>query len=908
MSVRNLGFLLAPRSIAVIGASNRPASVGGVLMRNLVRGGFAGPILPVNPHEKSVAGILAHKTVADLPLAPDLAVIATPPDTVAGLVAELGAQGTRAVAVLTASFGEGGHALGLQRRQQVLSAARPHLLRVLGPNCLGIAMPGLGLNATFAREAPLRGDIAFLTQSGGIAVSVLDWARPRGIGFSAMVSLGGMLDVDFGDLLDHFATDPATKSIVLYIEAVTHARKFMSASRRAARLKPVVVVKAGRVPQGAQAAASHTGALAGSDDVYDAAFRRAGMLRVGEIEELFDAVATLSRAHAPSGGRLAIVTNGGGPGVLATDALIASGGNLATLSAATIERLNAALPASWSGANPVDIIGDADSRRYEDAVAALLRDPDTDALLVAHCPTAITSPREAAEGLTRAIGKAAAIGGPKKTVLASWLGESSARDGREHLACAGVAHYDTPERAVRAFMHMVEHRDNRTLLMETPAMHAGGRPSDVGGVGNLIERALATDRQWLDIAEVGQVLSAYGIPVVRSQVARSAHDAGEIAARFACPVALKIRSADVVHKSDVGGVALGLSGRDEVRQAAEAMLGRVGRAVPGAHVDGFLVQEMASRPNAIELIAGITVDATFGPVVLFGSGGTAVEVMRDKSLELPPLNDVLARRLIARTRVAKLLAGYRHRPPCAVGAVADVLVRLGDLIADHAEIAELDINPLLCDENGVVALDARVRIARGAQRGAERLAIRPYPRELEGALRLPSGEALPLRPIRPEDEPALQLLIQRVSPEDRRWRFFQPLNALSHPAAAALCQIDYDREMALVVDMPDGLAAVARFHADPDLAQAEFAILVRSDLKQRGIGSALLRSLMEVARARGIGELVGDVLRDNHAMRELCGFLGLRTERHPDDPGLLRMRMKLAPGRDQPSVALLAGD
>jgi acetyltransferase len=906
MSVRNLDRLLAPRSIAVIGASNRAASVGGVLMQNLVRGGFAGPILPVNPHERSVAGILAHKTVADLPLAPDLAVIATPPDTVAELVAALGARGTRAAVVLTASFGEGGHAAGLQRRQQVLSAARPHLLRVVGPNCLGIAMPGLGLNATFAREAPLKGDIAFLTQSGGIAVAVLDWARPRGIGFSAMVSVGGMLDVDFGDLLDHFATDPATKSIVLYVEAVTHARKFMSAARRAARMKPVIVVKAGRAPQGAQAAASHTGALAGADDVYDAAFRRAGMLRVGEIEELFDAVATLSRAEAPSGNRLAIVTNGGGPGVLATDALVAGGGALATLSAGTIERLNTALPSCWSGANPVDIIGDADSARYEAAVTALVDDPGSDALLVAHCPTAIASPREAAEGVTRALAKAA--NGRRKTVLASWLGESTAREGREHLAAAGVAQFDTPERAVRAFMHMVEYRDNQALLSETPALHVAGKPTDIEGVHDTIAQALAADRQWLDAAEVCRVLAAYGIPTVRTEAAESAHEAGEIAARLGCPVALKIRSADVIHKSDVGGVALGLRGRDEVRDAALAMLGRVGRAVPGARVDGFLVQEMASRPDAVELIAGMTVDATFGPVVLFGSGGTAVEVLRDRSLELPPLNDVLARRLIARTRVSKLLAGYRHRPACDVEAVADVLVRLGDLIADHAEIAELDINPLLCDEHGVVALDGRIRVAPSTRQCAGRLAIRPYPRELEGRLSLPSGDALPLRPIRPEDEPALQLLIQRADPEDRRWRFFKPLKALSHRAAAALCQIDYDRELALVVEVPDGLGAVAHLYTDPDRTTAEFAILVRSDLKQRGIGSALMRSLIEVARARGIGELVGDVLRDNHPMRELCGFLGLRAERHPDDPALVRVRMSLPPARGPEPVAQAACD
>ncbi|MBV9835880.1 MAG: bifunctional acetate--CoA ligase family protein/GNAT family N-acetyltransferase [Alphaproteobacteria bacterium] len=891
MSVRNLQYLLSPRSIAVLGASNRPGSIGNVLMRNLVQGGFTGPLLPVNPHESQITGIATYRSVQDLPTVPDLAVIATPPDTVADLVGQLGARGTRAAVVLTANFGEGGRAEGMRRRQQVLDAAKPHLLRVLGPNCLGLAVPGIGLNATFAREAPLKGKIAFLTQSGGIAVAVLDWAKPRNIGFSVMASLGGMLDVDFGDLLDHFAADPGTASIVMYIEAVTHARKFMSAARRAARMKPVIVVKAGRVPQGAAAVSSHTGALAGSDDVYDAAFRRAGMLRVSEIEELFDAVEVLSHGGRPSGNRLAIVTNGGGPGVLATDSLIASGGVLASLSAATLKTLNGVLPTCWSGANPVDIIGDADSKRYEDAIAALLRDPDSDALLVAHCPTAIVSPREAAEGVTRALEKA---GDHRKMVLTSWLGESSAKAGRDHLTASGVAQYETPERAVRAFMHMVDYGDNQTLLMETPSAHPADRPADREGAHAIIEQTLLAGREWLDTADAAAFLAAYGIPILRSAAAASPHEAGEIAAQWGCSVALKIRSADVVHKSDVGGVILGLLGREEVRNAAQAMLSRVGRALPGARIDGFLVQEMAARPHAIELIAGVSIDPTFGPVVLFGSGGTAVEILRDKSLELPPLNDVLARRMIARTRVARLLSGYRERPPCDVAAVADTLVRLGELVADHAEIVELDVNPLLCDVRGVTALDARIRVARSTQHGRERLVICPYPQDLEGHITLTSGTTMRIRPIRPEDEAALHAMIARVSPEDRRWRFFYPMKTLSHRAAAALCQIDYDREMALIVEAPDGLAAVARFHADPDLAKAEFAILVRTDLQGHGIGRTLFTRLAEVARQRGIGELVGDVLKDNHPMRTLCGALHLQMERHPEDDSVVRVRLKLA--------------
>lgn len=894
MSVRNLPSLLAPRSLTVIGASSRPGSVGNALIHNLVCGGFAGLIMPVHSRETRVADVVAYRCVRDLPVAPDLAVIATPPDTVAPLIAQLGERGTRAAVILTADFGEGSHEAGLRRRQQVLDAARPHLLRVLGPNCLGLAVPGIGLNATFAREAPLSGEIAFLTQSGGIAVSVLDWAKPRGIGFSAVVSMGGMLDVDFGDLLDHYGADSATSSIVLYIEAVTHARKFMSAARRAARVKPVIVVKAGRAPQAAQAAASHTGALAGADDVYDAAFRRAGMLRVIEIEELFDAVATLSRMDTPAGDRMAIVSNGGGPGVMATDALIAEGGSLASLSADTIAALDSALPTSWSRANPVDLIGDADGTRYEHAMDALLHDPGTDAVLVAHCPTAIVSPGDAAAGVVRALERNRATPGPHKTVLTTWLGEAAAREGRERLAAASIPHYDTPERAVRAFAHMIAYRNNQTLLMETPPAHTAGNQADSAIVRDIVDKALHSERRWLDTADVTRIFAAYGIPMPRAEIAACPDEVGEIAARIHEPVALKIRSAAIAHKSDVGGVTLGLNGREQARTAAIGMLDRVERALPGTRVEGFLVQEMVVRPRAIELIAGITVDPTFGPVVLFGAGGTAVEVLRDRSLELPPLNETLARRQVARTRVARLLAGYRDHPACDVSKIADVLARLSELVADHAEIAELDINPLLCDERGVIALDGRIRIEPTRSRGADRFAICPYPKELEGTLRVRSGECLKLRPIKPEDEPALLSLIECSSAEDRRFRFFHPIRTISHRSAAALCQIDYDREMALVIEVPDGLAAVARYHADPDRLKAEFAILVRSDLKRRGIGRALMRELARVARQRGIGELEGDVLKDNHPMRDLCGALGLRIERHPEDDSLVRVRMPLA--------------
>ncbi|HJQ60087.1 MAG TPA: bifunctional acetate--CoA ligase family protein/GNAT family N-acetyltransferase [Vineibacter sp.] len=899
MSIRNLDSLFAPKSVAIVGASNRPRSVGEIVTRNLLHGGFGGAILPVNPHDRSVAGIPAYPTVAELPLAPDLAVIATPPDTAAGLVDALGARGARAVVILTAGFGEGGAERGLARRQAVLNAARPYLLRVLGPNCLGIAIPGAGLNATFAHVAPLAGDIALLTQSGGMAVAMLDWAIARGIGFSSIVSMGDMIDVDFGDLLDYIATDSRTKSILLYAEGVTQARKFMSAARRAARAKPVLVVKAGRVQEGAAAAASHTGALAGADDVYDAAFRRAGMLRVVEMEELFDAAATLARIGPPAGDRLAIMSNGGGPGVLATDALIAAGGRLATLAPATLEKLDAVLPAVWSRSNPVDIIGDADAARYRAAASVLLDDQGSDAVLIANCPTAITSPVEAARGVVEAMQKAAALDGiTRKPVLAAWLGEAAAAAGREQLAAAGVAQYDTPERAVRAFMHLVRHRESQALLLESP-QRAMDSTVDPGIARRPIEAALEQGRAWLDPVEVTQVLASYGIPTVRTLSAHSPEEAASLVPEDRA-IALKIQSRDIVHKSDVDGVALGLRGAASVRTEAAAMQARVRRALPAARIDGFTVQDMINRPRAIELIAGITVDPTFGPVIMFGHGGTAVEVLRDRSLELPPLNTTLARAQIQRTRVFGLLKGFRDRKPSDIEGLARVLVRLGQLAADWPEIIELDLNPLLADAEGVLVLDGRIRVQRPLIASDRRMAIRPYPKDLEATIALADGSTLAVRPVRPDDAAELQRLIIRTQPEDLRLRFFRPMRELSPQMAAQLCQIDYDREMALVADAADGFAGVVRMYADPDGLQAEFAVLVRSDLKGRGLGWALMQRIIAVARDRGIGEIFGDVMQDNAGMLALSEALGFRKSPHPDDRNLIRVRLNLA-GAGQPS-------
>ncbi len=848
MSIRNLDHMFRPRSIAVIGASDKPHSVGDALMTNLLGGGFTGPIAPVNPRAEAIHGREAYKDIASLPFPPDLAVIATPPDTVPALVEELAARGTRAAVILTAGFGE--VSSGKARAKEMLAAARPHLLRIVGPNCLGIAMPRLGVNATFAPAKLLPGNIAFLTQSGAMATTVLDWALPRGIGFSGIVSMGDMSDVDFGDLIDWYALDDDTHAILIYAEAVTQARKFMSAARRAARIKPVIVVKGGRAAEGAKAATSHTGALAGADVVYEAAFRRAGMLRVTEVEELFDAAATLSRMSRVAGGRLAIVTNGGGAGVLATDRLIEEGGHLAALAPVTLDRLNKVLPPTWSHANPVDIIGDADAARYGHALDVLMGDPGVDALLVAYCPTAVASSEDAAQGVIDSVARQADA--TRKNVFACWMGDENVREGRARLSEAKIPDLETPERAVRAFMYLVRARQSQELLLETPEAVAESPASHVKRAGEVVAQALADGREWLDPAEVSAFLTCYDIPCARTEAVATPAEAARVAGEINAPVALKIRSRDVIHKSDVGGVALNLTGAQAVEAAAHAMNDKVAKAMPQASLEGFIVQEMIHRASAYELIAGVTTDATFGPVILFGHGGTAVEVLRDKSLELPPLNTALARAQIERTRIAKLLHGYRDRPAADIDGVVNVLVQLSRIVADQPQVTELDINPLLCDARGVIAVDGRVRVkaADGAAEG--RLAIRPYPKRFETSATARDGKAYAVRPIRPEDELRLRAFADKVDNDDLWHPFFAPLKARQHETAARLSQIDYDREMTLVAWDGNAVVGLARSVSDPDFDTAECAVLIRADRREQGLALALIDALAKAVAGLGI--------------------------------------------------------
>ena len=897
MTIRNLDVMFHPSSVALVGASQKPGSIGAVIARNLVGGGFGGDIFFVNPKYKTIENLAAYRDVNRLPKAPDLGVIATPPDTVPQLIDKLGRRGTRAAVVISAGFSELGAEAGKKLCTQMLEAARPHLLRIVGPNCLGIMVPAVGLNASFGHVQPLRGNIAFVAQSGAVQTSVLDWATSRGIGFSHFVSVGNMSDVDFGDMLDYLANDFSAKAILLYIENITHARKFMSAARAAARMKPVVVVKAGRHLEGARAAASHTGALAGADAVYDAAFARAGMLRVMDMQALFDSVETLAMSRPFRGERLAILTNGGGMGVLATDVLMDKKGRLAELAPETIDRLNQVLPRTWSHGNPVDIIGDAPPDRYTAALQALLDDKGVDALLVLNCPTAVASSTDAARAVVETLKEA----GPKASgrgIFTSWLGIESAREARVLFAEHKIASYDTPTDAVRGFMQMVRYRRSQQTLMETPPNIPEAFAPEIEQARGILEKALSAGRSWLSETEAKAVLAAYGIPVVPTREAGIPDEAAAIAAGMAAPVALKILSADILHKSDAGGVTLNLTSPEAVRAAAEAMQERIAAKLPQAKISGFTVQPMVHRPGAVELIVGMVDDVQFGPVMLFGHGGTAVEVIGDKAIGLPPLNLHLAHEMMRRTRVRRLLDAYRGKPAADVDAVALTLVKVSQMISDLAQIAELDINPLLADEHGVVALDARIKVAPSPVPADQRLAIRPYPKALEETLVLPDGQKLFLRPIRPEDEPALQGLFARLSKDEIRLRFLHAMKILSHDMAARLTQIDYDREMALVLTDPGPQAepmlyGVVRLAADPDNARAEFAILIRRDFTGMGLGPMLMRRIIDYAKKRGIGELYGDVLMDNRPMLKLCEALGFKRRYDPREPDVAIVTLPL---------------
>jgi acetyltransferase len=901
MTVRNFNYLCAPRSVALIGASNRNGSVGATVMKNLLEGGFNGPISFVNPKYRELGGRPCHATIGDLLDAPDLAVLATPANSVVELIHELGAKGTKAAIVLAAGMAE--------MRNEMLAAAEPHCLRILGPNCIGLMSPAIGLNASFAHPAPLRGDIAFVSQSGALITAAIDWAAGRGLGFSHVVSLGEMADVDLGDVLDYLATDANTRAILLYVEAITHAPKFVSAARRAARLKPVVVVKGGRYAGGAQAAMSHTGALAGSDAAYSAAFRRSGLLRVNTLNELFAAAETLSRVPTLRGRRLVILTNSGGAGVLAADELQDLNGTLAKLETDTIDALSEFLPPAWSHGNPVDIIGDAGSNCYADALQTLLADRNADAILVLHCPTATVSATDAGKAVIETI---AANGDlvAAKPVLTCWLGDGAVREARERFDAAKVPTFESTSAAISGFMQLVDHAQTQDDLMRTPHVAADKRNCDRASATRAIRKIIQSGRTIASARETKAILAAYGIQTDQTVLVGTPAEVRLAAADVlkrneACVV--KISSPDILHKSDVGGVRLNLETAAAAEKAATEMLSKIKAGLPAARIEGFDVGPMIKRPAAIETIVGMSVDATFGPILLFGAGGVAVEVSSDSAMALPPLDMHLAHKLIDQTRISKLLKGYRGQALANIEAVADTLARISDLVIEHPEIRELDMNPLLVDKDGVIAIDARMKLADEHSAPRIPLAIRPYPAHLQYEVEIKGIGTVIVRPVRPQDERRYLEFFCRVSEHDIRQRFFAGRQPFSHRCVRSLTQIDYSREMAFVaIEEKSGeLLAASRLAFDQDQTSGDFGIIVRSDLNGRGIGWQLMSSLLSHAQHEGAVTIKGIVSAANTELLDMAADLGFQIGLVEDDPSLREVTWNPAPPPSRKSVVAL---
>jgi acetyltransferase len=874
-----------PRTVAVIGATETTGSVGRTVLANLVATSFGGAVHPVNPRRDTVLGRKSYPAIGDVPGPVDLAVVVTPATTVPDIIRQCADARVPAALIISAGFRETGPA-GAELEARVFAEARRGDMRIIGPNCLGVMSPPNGLNATFAAGIARPGRVAFLSQSGALLTAILDWSVAEEVGFSAFVSTGSMLDVGWGDLIDYFGNDPGTRAIVMYMESIGDARAFLSAAREVALTKPIVVIKAGRSEAASRAATSHTGALTGSDEILDAAFRRAGVLRVNAIEEVFDLAEMLGKQPRPLGRRLTIVTNAGGPGVLATDALVAGGGDLAELSAGSRGRLDGVLPAAWSHANPIDVLGDATPERYEQALAIAAADPGSDGLLVILTPQDMTDPTRTAEALA----KYAHVGG--KPVLASWMGGERVAAGVDILNRAGIPTFAFPDDAARAFCDMGRFADNLRALYETPMPRSGadGHPGEAAAI---IDAARAEGRTLLDEAEAKALLASYGIPVVPTRVARD-RDAAVVAAReVGFPVAVKLWSRVITHKTDVGGVKLGVADEAGVARAFDEIHASLAAKGREGAFDGVTVQPMIDRSAGHELILGSVVDRQLGPVLMFGSGGELVEVMRDRAFALPPLTTTLARGLVEQTRIARALRGVRGRPPVDLDALTSLLVRFGDLVADQRRIREIDINPLLATPAGVVALDARIVLHNPALDEVElaRPAIRPYPAEYVWAEKTGDGQAFIIRPIRPDDEPLLVAFHRTLSEESVRLRYMHPYKLderTAHERLIRACFVDYDREMALVAErlVEPGrgeIVAVGRLSRDRDGRNgAEFALLVADAWQKRGIGRALLRRLVEVARRERMTRVYADILTANVGMQRLCDELGFTLDPMPD--------------------------
>jgi acetyltransferase len=886
----SLDPLFRPQSVAVFGASATPGSVGNILMRNLLENPFGGVVFPINPKRRAVQGVLCYPNLGAVPEKIELAVIATPAATVPNLVRECAESGVAAAIIISAGFAELG-ADGRKLEDEIRGIARGKM-RIVGPNCLGIIHPPSNLNASFAASMATPGQVALLSQSGAICTAILDWARQAHVGFSSFVSVGSMLDVDFADLIDHFADDPATRSIVLYMESIGDVRKFLSAARSASRTKPVIVAKAGRHEAGARAAASHTGALAGADAVFDAAFRRAGVLRVETVPDLFYMSEILAMQPPPRGPGLAIITNAGGPGVMATDALMLSGGQLAPLSSETFSQLNTALPPFWSHANPIDLLGDATPERYRLAVEACGQDANVQGLLILLTPQAMTDPTETA----RQLRPFAHL--PNKPLLACWMGGTAVREGIELLNTAGIPTFDAPESAIRAFLHMVQYRRNQELLYETPEALPQDVVPDTPRVQQIFEQVRSSGRTLLTEVEAKDVLAAYGLPVVPATACRTVDEALAAARKIGYPVVLKLLSSTLTHKSDVGGVQLNLGDDKAVRAAFAAIESNVNRLGKRDAFEGVSVQAMI-RERGYELIIGNSVDRQFGPVILFGCGGILVEVFKDHALGLPPLNRALARRLMDRTKIYEALQGVRGQKAVNLEALETLLARFSQLLVDFPEIQEIDLNPVLAAAERVIALDARLLLCPAdlPPEQRPRLAIHPYPNQYTGPFHLRDGREVTIRPIRPEDEPLILALHASHSEHTLRMRFFGLVKTLSRDSLIRLCHLDYDREMALTAVLTESggprLLGVARYYLHPETAIAEFAVVVSDAYQRQGLGRHLMQRLIDIARARGVQRLVGQVLIENTPMLQLLRSLGFSPP-IPVEDQVVRLELNLA--------------
>lgn len=886
MGPHHLEALFSPENIAVFGASEREGSVGKRIFQNLVQAGYKGDLYPINPRHEMIQGHRCYKNLAEVDVPVELAIIATPTATVLDIIRSCGEHDVSAAIVLSAGFREVGDQ-GKRMEQSLVNTARHYGIHLLGPNCLGLMRPGIGLDATFLDTFASTGRLALVSQSGALCTAILDWSKSHKLGFSTVVSLGNAADVDFGDILDYLVTDHNTDAILLYVEGIHDARAFMSGLRSAARVKPVIVLKAGRHKTGSLAAATHTGAMIGSDDAFDAALERAGVVRAMTFGQLFAAAAILSTGKRVRNNRLAIVTNGGGPGVLATDRAEDLGVEIATLNAETIKTLDKALPTHWSHDNPVDVLGDSPPEKYGEAVEACLKDPNVDGVLALLTPQAMSGPKEAAQAVIEAAGKY-----KNKPVITCWMGEAKVREAREIFSANGIPGFITPERAVEAFAYLCHYQRNQQLLLQTPGPLTDSRQPDVEGARMIIEAVLAERREMLSDTESKAILNAFHIPCTPTLEARSAAEALVHAESLGFPLVMKISSPQISHKSEVGGVKTNILNAPDVRIAYKALVDKAQSMRPDADIRGVTVEPMASTADARELMVGVKRDSVFGPIIAFGAGGTMAEILHDNSVAIPPLNRVLARRLIDRTRITDLLGPFRKMRAVDKTAVENVLLRISEMACQLPHIQELDINPLFADKDGVMVVDARIQIKRPSTSPIpySHMAIHPYPSHLTRQAYLSDGTPLTIRPIQPEDADIEQEFVRNLSDEARYFRFMRAINELSREMLVRFTQIDYSREMAMiaVIKKPIGWkqVGVARYAVNPDGNSCEFALTVSDEHRGQGIGSQLMDSMMEAARGHGVRVVEGEVMSNNHRMLSLMRELGFSVSPSPEDPSI----------------------